>query len=62
MTRQQKEKYRSVEELRNLLKKIKGKKFRLDCGHLITFGHHLGNNLIIYNGKEPKLICSQCGY
>ena len=62
MTQQQKEKYRSVEELRKLVKNFKGKKFRLDCGHFITFGYHLGNNLTIYNGKEPRLICSQCGY
>ncbi len=55
-------KYRSTEELREVIASLKGKKFVLDCGHRITFGHNLGNNLIIYNGKEPRIICSLCGY
>jgi hypothetical protein len=62
MTQQEKEKYLDVEKLRKILKRLKGKKFRLDCGHHITFCHHLGNNLTMINGKEPKVICSLCGY
>ena len=31
-------------------------------GHHITFGHNFGNDIKIYNGKELKIICSQCGY
>jgi hypothetical protein len=62
MKQQEKERYRDVEELRRFLKSLKGKKFRLDCGHKITFCHHLGNNLTVLNGKEPRIICSLCGY
>lgn len=62
MTKKQEEKYRKASELRLIIKKLAGQKFRLDCGHHITFGHNFGNNLTIYNGKEPKIICSLCGY
>jgi PD-(D/E)XK nuclease superfamily protein len=31
-------------------------------GHYVTFAHSLGNDIIIYNGREFKIICSQCGY
>jgi len=63
MTKEQKETYQDVDLLREiLLKTLKGRKFQLDCGHYITFGHHLGNNITIYNGKELRIICSQCGY
>ena len=36
--------------------------FCLDCGHHVTFGENLGNHITILNGKEPIIICSQCGY
>jgi hypothetical protein len=62
MTKEQKEKYQSTEELRRLLRQFDGKKFRLDCGHYVTFGHFLGNNVTIQNGTKPKIICSCCGY
>jgi hypothetical protein len=62
MTKKDKEKYRDVEELRRIFRQFKGMKFRLDCGHHVTFGHHLGNDITIYNGKSPKIICSVCGY
>ena len=54
--------YEDVEVLRALLLDLRGRKFILDCGHHITLGYFLGNNLIIYNGKKPKIICTQCGY
>ena len=54
--------YQDGEELRNIVKSLKGKKFRLDCGHCVTFGCFLGNDVTIRNGKEPKIICSECGY
>ena len=56
------EKYQDTEALRKIIKDLKGQKYRLDCGHLITFGYHLGQDITILNGKEPKIICSQCGY
>jgi len=63
MTKRQERQYEDTEILRQiLLKTLKGRKFRLDCGHHVTFSHHLGNNLTIYNGKTLKIICSQCGY
>jgi len=40
-------KYRSVLELK---KRLKGS-YELDCGHKVTFGHNLGNNIDC---------CSQC--
>ena len=63
MTKEQKEQYQSPELLRDILKRtLNGKKFRLDCGHHVTFGRFLGNDITIYNGKEFKIICSQCGH
>jgi hypothetical protein len=62
MTKQKRENYRSVEDLRGVFKSLKGEKFTLDCGHHVTFGHFLGNNLVLLNGKEPKIICTECGY
>jgi len=63
MTKEQENEYQDVEVLKEILyKTVAGKKFRLDCGHHITFGHFLGNDITIYNGKKLKIICSQCGY
>jgi len=63
MTDEQKAQYSEPELLRNILIRIlDGKKFRLECGHHVTFGHNLGNDVTIYNGKELKVVCSQCGY
>jgi len=62
MTKEQKKIYEDTDKLRDLLKRLKGKKFRLDCGHHVTFGHPLGNDITIYNGNRFKVICSQCGY
>lgn len=39
---------------------ILGRKFHLDCGHVVTFGHNLGNNVVIINGAEPQFICTNC--
>jgi hypothetical protein len=57
-----KEKYKDTKELRKILSRLNGMKFKLDCGHRVTFGYHLGNDITIINGKEPKIICSLCGY
>ena len=62
MTKQQKEAYQDTEALRKIIKSLKGRKFRLDCGHCVSFGHFLGNDITIRNGKEPVIICSACGY
>lgn len=60
MTEEQKPKYHEPELLRDILKRVLyGKKFRLECGHYVTWGHHLGNDVTIYNGKELKIVCSQ---
>lgn len=62
MTRDEKNKYENIEQLREHLESLKGRKFKLDCGHHVTIGHSLGNNLTIYNGKSLVIICSLCGY
>ena len=63
MTKEQEKEYQEPELLKEILiRTLRGMKFRLDCGHHITFGHFLGNDIIIYNGKEFKIVCSQCGY
>lgn len=63
MTKKEMEKYAATELLREILHRtLKGKKFRLDCGHHVTFGQFFGNDITIYNGKTFKIICSQCGY
>ena len=53
--------YEDTKELKQIIANLKGRKFRLDCGHKVTFGHNLANDITIYN-KPLKIICSQCGY
>lgn len=62
MTRNERESYENTDTLREILKQLKDRKFRLDCGHHVTFGHFLGNDITIRNGKELEIICSRCGY
>ena len=62
MTKEQESKYEDTEALRQIITELKGRKFRLDCGHFATIGHFLGNNITIINGTKPKIICSECGY
>lgn len=63
MTHKQKQRYQGPEVLREILyRELHGKKFALDCGHHITFGESLGNDLTVRNGKEFKVICAVCGY
>ena len=62
MTKKEEEKYQDVSLLKEFLSKLNGQKFKLDCGHHVTFGHFLGNDITIQNGKECKIICSECGY
>ena len=63
MTKEEKERYDGPELLRDILiRTLNGRKFQLDCGHHVTFGTNLGNDITIRNGKKYKIICSQCGY
>jgi hypothetical protein len=62
MTKEKKELYQDTKKLREIIRSLKGKKFRLDCGHHVTFGFYLGNDITIRNGKEPEIICSLCSY
>lgn len=62
MTKQQKETYQDVEELKKIIQGLKGRKFRLHCGHHISFGYYLGNDITIRNGKSPVITCSLCVY
>ena len=61
MTRHQKLEYQEPDELRKFFNQLQGKKFTLDCGHHVTFGYFLGNDIIIRNGKTPKVVCMECG-
>ena len=62
MTKKQQKLYQEVEALKKIIRSLKGKKYKLDCGHHITFGHFLGNDITIRNGKHPVITCSLCGY
>lgn len=63
MNLKQKSQYQPSQELKAMLQQLLiGKKFKLQCGHHITFGQILGNDLTVKNGKELKVICAQCGY
>lgn len=62
MTKTQKKEYRPTGELREMLNILNREKFVLDCGHHVTFHEVLGNNVTIYNGKQLRIICSECGY
>jgi len=62
MTLSQRMRYYNVELLKVYLNNLKNKKYRLDCGHHVTFGYFLGNDILIINGKEFRIICSQCAY
>jgi len=60
MTLSEKNRYATPEELKIFFAVLQGKKFKLDCGHHVTFGHFLGNNITILNGNELKIICFNC--
>ncbi len=63
MNKEQKKQYQGPEVLKEILhRELYGKKFALSCGHHITFGATLGNDLTVRNGKELSVICAQCGY
>jgi hypothetical protein len=63
MRREQIRRYQQPEALRDILQRaLAGKRFKLMCGHHVTFSEVLGNDVIIRNGKELKIICTQCGY
>jgi hypothetical protein len=62
MTNEEKSSYSEPEALRDILKRVfSGQKYLLDCHHATLF-HHLGNDITIVNGKDPKIICSLCGH
>lgn len=61
MNKQEKRLYEDTGVLKHMIENLKGRKFRLDCGHHVTFGYWLGNDITIINGKKPKIICSFCG-
>jgi hypothetical protein len=55
--------YSEPEALRDILKRVlSGRKFLLDCGHHVSFGTNLGNDITVINGREFKIICSLCGH
>lgn len=53
MNKHERDQYQEPEVLRDILIRIlDGKKFRLDCGHHITFGQYLGNDLTILMARN----------
>jgi hypothetical protein len=62
MTKEKKAAYGDTETLKQIIKSLKGRKFKLDCGHHVTFGYFLGNDITIYNGKDPEITCSLCSF
>jgi hypothetical protein len=63
MTKEEKSRYSAPGALSDILKRVlAGRKFILDCGHHATLFHHLGNDITIINGKDPKIICSLGGH
>jgi len=62
MTKKQQQLYQDAEKLRAIIQNLKGKKFKLDCGHHVTFGYYLGSDITVRNGLVPKITCSLCGY
>jgi hypothetical protein len=63
MTNDQKKRYSEPELLKDILERVlKERKFQLECGHYVSFGHFLGNDITIINGKDFKIICSLCGH
>jgi len=62
MTKKEKAQYEEPKALKKILyRELQGKKFRLECGHHISFNETLGNNLVILNGKTLSIICLDCG-
>jgi hypothetical protein len=62
MTKEEKSRYSEPEALREILIRVlSGMKVRLDCGHHVSFGTNLGNDITVINGREFKVICSLCG-
>ncbi|MDP2644529.1 MAG: hypothetical protein Q8P24_06290 [Desulfobacterales bacterium] len=63
MTKERKAPSEGPEPLGDILKRVlDGRIFMLDCGHHADLYPGPGKDITIYNGKKPKIICSQCGY
>lgn len=54
--------YEETNVLRQIITRLKGRKFMLDYSHKVTIGHNLANSITVLNGKPPKIICTMCGY
>ena len=62
MTKEEKSRYSEPEALRDILKRVlSGRKFLWIVATKYRYSH-LGNDITIINGKEPKIICSLCGH
>lgn len=52
--------YRPVEKLKEILfVKLEHEKFKLDCGHKVTLGEYLANNIVIQNDSR-RIECTDC--
>ena len=57
MSPQKEKEYQDVKKLKEML----NGKFKLDCGHHVTFKHNFATNVVVINyAKECKIICTEC--
>ena len=59
--KQKHEWYATPDDLRTAITGVmKGKRYRLDCGHYIKLGESKTNMVVLNNGKEPVFVCTAC--
>ena len=51
---------RLYEDSDTLKELLSNRKFQLDCGHVVSFNHPFGNNVVIINGTEMEVVCTSC--
>jgi hypothetical protein len=61
MTKIQSQQYQPVDKLIKQLSGLAGQKFVLSCGHHVTFNQYLANDIVIYNDKDLRVVCLDCG-
>ena len=65
MTLSEKAKYRNCDELKEIFKQLKGRKFKLDCGHHTTLLHNLANDIVVYHSSSAgsvRIECTLCSH
>lgn len=60
MTKAEKYQHKSMESVGELLRMLNKEQFVLDCGHHVTFGQVICNDIKVHKNVELHVICSQC--